>query len=426
MADAHGFPTGEGFTVRRLCAPPAAGAAEPPDLIRVDKGKALSVLANALALLRGDPRLAGCFAYDEMLQAVVLTGPLPGQSAWQPRPLTDVDVGLLQEYLQHNGLPKLAKDAAHQAVDICAHERRFHPVRQYLEGLSWDGSPRVGGWLATYLGAAASTYSAAIGEMFLVAMVARIFQPGCKADYMPVLEGAQGSFKSTACRILGGPWFSDALPDVGQGKDVAQHLPGKWLIEIAEMSAVGRAEAAALKAFITRDTERYRPSYGRREVIQPRQCLFVGTTNKGAYLRDETGGRRFWPVRVGRIDTDRLEADRDQLFAEAVQLFRAGRRWWPDGRFEREHLMPEQEARYEADAWEETIRDWLQGRSRVYVKHVARDALGIETARLGRAEQNRITAALERIGWSRQAKDWRGNIPWRPDHGPLTTTDDFP
>ena len=248
--------------------------------------------------------------------------------------------------------------------------------------------------------------------MFLVSMVARIYEPGCKADHLPVIEGPQGILKSTACSILGGEWFSDNMPEIGAGKDASQHLRGKWLIEVSEMHAMGKAETAQLKAFITRSTERYRPSFGRKEVIEPRQCVFVGTTNRDQYLRDETGGRRFWPVKVNAVDVDALERDRDQLFAEAVASYHRGAAWWPDKDFERQSIIPEQAARYEADVWEEAIAEYVRSKSKVTIGQVARFGLHLETPRLGTAEQRRIAAALEQLNWKRLPKDSEGKRWW--------------
>jgi len=199
---------------------------------------------------------------------------------------------------------------------------------------------------------------------------------------------------------------------------VSQHLNGKWLIEVAEMHAMSRADTAKLKAFLTRDVERYRPSYGRKEVIEPRQCVLIGTTNKDTYLRDETGGRRFWPVKCGTIDVEALAAHRDQIFAEAVHSFHGGVPWWPDKDFEQQHVMPEQAERYEADCWEEIIATYLQVKNRVTVGKIARNALGIANERIGTADQRRIAAALERLDWRRERSggktDWQGKRWWVP------------
>ena len=207
------------------------------------------------------------------------------------------------------------------------------------------------------------------------------------------------------------------MPDISVGKDAQQHLRGKWLIEVAEMHAMNKVDATLLKSFISRQEERYRPSHGRLEVIEPRQTIFIGTTNKSAYLRDETGGRRFWPVKSGTIDIDALTRDRDQLFAEAVALYRTGSKWWPDKDFEREYIAPEQNARYEPDAWEESIGAYLKMNSKVTVLDVAR-ALGIETPRIGTAEANRITRTMERLQWKRELPagktDWQGKRWWIP------------
>ena len=368
-----------------------------------DSKRPIPNLANALIGLGAE--MPDTFAYDAMLRAPMLMQPLEAVEDFEVRVLTDVDVGLVQDRLQHAGLSRLSKDTVHQAVDIRSQQCQYHPVRNYLDSLQWDDTPRL-------------TQLHKIGRMFLISMVARILQPGCKVDHMPVIEGPQGILKSTACQILGDKWFSDSLPDVTAGKDVSQHLRGKWLIEVSEMHAMNRAETAHLKAFITRTTERYRPSYGRKEVIEPRQCVFIGTTNRDTYLRDETGGRRFWPIKARVIDVDALANDRDQLFAEAVVQFLAGARWWPDKNFEQDEIMPQQAARYEADVWEEKISDYLKLKSRVTVGEVAVHGLGFETARIGKADQNRIAAAMEQLRWKRERPDgktdWQGKRWWIP------------
>ena len=379
-----------------------------------EQGNAINNLANAMTAMRCAVELRDCFAMDQMLRAPILVKRLPrGRADDLPRPVRDGDVSLVQEWLQRHELRRLGKDVTHQAVDYRAEEKAFHPVRDYLNSLAWDRTRRLSTWLPVYLGAEMSNYTAGIGTMFLVAMVARVFKPGCKADYMLVLEGPQGARKSTVCMILGGQWFSDNLPDIRSGKDVSQHLNGKWLIEVAEMSALDKAEAAALKAFITRAEERYRPSYGRKEVIEPRQCTFIGTTNKAVYLRDETGGRRFWPAKVGIIDTIALARDRDQLFAEAVHLYRAGKQWWPSADFEAKHIRPQQDSRYEADAWEQAIADWVPGQGdEMTILTVARKALHMDTPKIGTADQRRIAAALEHLGWERAPRQHGGVRRW--------------
>ena len=369
----------------------------------------LPVLHNVLVGIRA--QWPHSLALDEMLCAPLLMQPL-GENDITPRPVTDVDVGIFQEQLQQLGLKRIGKDVCHQAVDMRAAERAFHPIRDYLGGLTWDGTVRMEKLFADYFGAKPGPYVENVGRMFLISMVARIYKPGCKADHMPVIEGPQGVLKSSACAVLAGQWFSDSLPDISLGKEASQHLRGKWLIEVAEMHAMGRAESSLLKSFISRQTERYRPPYGRKEVIEQRQCIFVGTTNKDVYLRDETGGRRYWPVKAGKINIDALARDRDQLFAEAVAAFRDGKQWWPDKDFEREHMVPQQEARYEGDAWEDNIKSFVEEHSRVTIGQLAKNALFIETPRIGTADQRRIAAVLTNLGWSRQPKDGEGRRWW--------------
>jgi predicted P-loop ATPase len=387
---------------------------------RSDSGKIACNIASALIALRSDDGLRGALGFDEMSVLPVLLHEVgePMNVFPQAVPLRDDHEIAIAEYLQNCGLNVSVK-AVHDAVLKRARECAFHPLQRYLRSLVWDGEKRVDVWLTTRLGVELSPYSQVVGRMFLIAMVARAMEPGCKADYMLILEGPQGKEKSTVCAVLGGPYFSDHLPDVRSGKDAQQHLRGKWVIEVTELHPFGKAGAALLKAFISRDTERFRPSYGRHEVIEPRSCVFIGTTNKDSYLGDETGGRRFWPVTTGAIDIDRLIEDRDQLFAEAMQLYQDGERWWPDADFERLTIAPEQEQRYEADAWEEIIgsylrgeRPWLKPQTRVLVSEVAKDALGFDASRIGTADQRRIAAVLARQGWRRGRRTGKDGSRW--------------
>jgi predicted P-loop ATPase len=394
-------------------------------------GKLAPDLANVMVGLRRDPDLHDLLTYDELLRAPVLMKDIADDPSFSPRPLTDADVAQIQEIMQLKGLRKIPKDVMHQAIALRARERPLHPIRDYLDDLQWDGEPRLATWLSAYAGAEQTEYAAAVGRMFIVAMVARIYQPGCQSDYMLILEGEQGELKSSLCRVLAGEqYFDDQLDGIGT-KEASQHLRGKWLLEIAEMHAFNKHESALLKSFVTRRVERYRPPFGRLEVFEPRQCLFIGTTNERGYLKDPTGNRRYWPIACGSIDIDALKRDRDQLFAEAVHRYRAGEQWWPTRDFEREHIAPEQEARQEHDAWEEPVHRWLEdgvtadgvrvGReqplARTTISDLALDALGIHAGRMGTADQRRLAAVLTSLGWRRGKRQKHGRYWEKGDAG---------
>jgi hypothetical protein len=225
-----------------------------------NKTEIASNIGNTILALQQDAALRNVFAFNEMNCTVMVINPLfKTDTAHVVRPISDADIAAVQSYLQWQGLRRLGRDTIHQAIDYRARELSFHPVKDYLNGVEWDRIQRLSSWLSAYLGAEQSEYTMGVGRMFLISMVARIFRPGCKADHMPVLEGEQGILKSTACRTLAGEWFSDSIPDISAGKEVSQHLRGKWLIEVPEMHAMSKAETSLLKSFISRTVERFRP-----------------------------------------------------------------------------------------------------------------------------------------------------------------------
>lgn len=374
--------------------------------------KPLPVLANALTALRHDPRLTRFITYDEMQCSAMIR-----QAAL--RPVSDDDLSDIQERMQRKGLKQMSKETVYDAVESHARDDSFHPLRAEIDSLVWDRRPRLDSWVTAYLGVEANAYSHTVGRLFILSMMARLYKPGCQCDYMLILEGEQGEAKSTACRILAGDaYFSDGMPDLTNDKDSRVHLRGRWLIEIAELHAFSKAESTLLKSFLTRREERYRPPYGRKEVFEPRQCVFIGTSNNERYLRDETGARRFWPLKCGTIRIEGLTRDRDQLLAEARDRFRAGEQYWPDREFEREHIIPEQAARYESDIWTEAIETHLRSTvlNTVTVREVALQALKVEDKMMDGRMEKRIISVLKMAGWRREHTR-KGGI-W---HRPLAT-----
>ncbi len=264
-----------------------------------------------------------------------------------------------------------------------------------------------------YLGAAPSTYAAQVGAKCLIACVARVYSPGCQVDTVVTLEGQQGRGKSTALRILARrpEWFFDSEIDIGS-KEGPQALRGKWIVEIGELAALSKHETTRIKAFVSRRVDSYRPAYARRAADFPRRWAGFGTTNASAYLQDETGNRRWWPVRTGRIDLGALEREADQLWAEAVVRYQQHEPWHVDSSEFATACTEQQEQRVVEDAWEALVVPWLARRvresaaagpgaplPRVSTGDVLCEALGIEPERWGRAEQTRVGIILRRVGW---------------------------
>jgi predicted P-loop ATPase len=341
---------------------------------------------------------------------------VPGTTPGVPRAWRDQDTVLLQYWLQGQGLRTVTAWMVDAAVNAVMHEQAYHPVRDWLEGLRWDGVSRLDTWLARYLGTPQDPYHAHVGRWFLMTMCRRVFEPGCRADYMLVLEGPQGIEKSTLLAQLVGTtaWFSDNMPDIGT-KDASEHLVGRWLIEIAEMDKFDRAESAAMKAFISRTTERYRRAYAKRTGDEPRQCVFAGTVNHRSYLKDETGNRRYWPVAVGRVDLPGLCPVRDQLFAEAWhRAVTLGEQYWPDAMFEDLFIQPEQDARLEADLWEPMVESFLRDKDQVLVHEVVVACVGGGSFHLSTTNRNRVIRIMESLGWKRGPRSHGGKRHWYP------------
>ncbi|RVT95229.1 DNA primase [Rhodovarius crocodyli] len=389
-----------------------------------DKGVPHSNVDNVLLCLALNPELQGLLGFNEFLEEPQILAPPPRMQVTDrpapgpyPRAIRAADIIAIQAYVQRQHLARVTRQTVEDAVYTDAERNRFHPVRQYLDGLSWDGKPRLGHWLRWSFGAEDTPYTREVGAKILIAAVRRIRQPGCKFDTMLILEGLQGAGKSQTVRALfGDAWFTDALPPNLLSKDGSQSLLGVWGVEFAEIEHLIRTDTESLKAFLSRPTERFRPPYGRSFITRGRECVFIGTTNQTDYLRDTTGNRRFWPVACQFASPQWVREVRDQLWAEAAHREAAGEIIWLEEEA-RELAIEQQAERLAGDVWEDRVRKWLDEQRGLRIAHVTvgavlSDGLGIDAARMGKKEEMRAAGILAKEGLVRKQVRVDGKPRW--------------
>lgn len=376
--------------------------------------------------------LRGCFGYNEFARRVDLLKETPWKA--QPGlPVTDMDLQRMRAHLARNhGYETGEKNLVDGMVDV-ANFRRFHPVKEYLNSLKWDGVARLDTWLSKYLGVVQDEegYTAAVGRKTLTAAVARIYEPGIKFDHVLVLEGRQNLGKSGVCKVLGGEWFSDFKMNAGE-KDTVQMMQGKWIVEMAELHTTRTADLDTVKAFLTRATDEARFAYGRLPGAYKRQGIFIATYNPGpdgTYLKDEEN-RRWWPVMCNPVkgrhfDFEGLKSVRDQLWAEAIELYKKGEALTMDTMELQDAATAAQNERRAEHPWAERVGAWLKERDKnvetkadFYTgREVFIGAMGGLDVRYTKREQNDAARAMKELGWEPGGKRRDHELVrgfWRP------------
>jgi predicted P-loop ATPase len=353
-----------------------------------DKDQPLSNTYNACV---ATPQLLpGALHFNEFSQEAMVCWPGESERAWK-----DTDTTRLQVQLQKLGMVSMQPSSVDSAVNLIAHEHAANPIVEYLHGLQWDGTRRLSIWLREVFGTPTNSYHRRAGRNMFIALVARAMQPGCQVDEMLVLEGEQGTLKSSVWRTIGGKYFKELVAN-SHSKDFEQQLLGVWLGEFAELHTLRRAEGARIKQFITNLIDHFRLPWGRRFIDLPRRIVFCGTTNEETdWINDPTGGRRFIPVKVCQApNLEWLREHRDQLFAEAVCLYKANRKW---------HVYPlkavraEQEMRITEDPWADSIAEYLCGRREVTVSEIIGCVLRIPLRDRNEGMLRKVGRSLSRL-----------------------------
>ena len=314
------------------------------------------------------------------------------------RELNDDLIRIVREWVMHQFGFEPGREDLSDVLLAMATKNPFNPIVDYLDALEWDRTERVDALFPRYFGAADGAYERAVGRKLMVAAVRRARQPGAKFDTVPILEGKQGTGKTSALRILGGPWHSDAELGRVDGKDAPAVLQGVWIMELGELTAMNKGEVELLKAFVSRCEDRYRTPYDRHPKTHPRRCVFVGTTNSASYLRDQTGNRRYLPVATTRIDLEGLKRDRDQLWAEANAIEATGE----------DLTLPQdlwaaaterQGDRLVEDPWLDLLRSYLVGQKRISSKELFEAVLDLPYGRQSQTEAKRLSGLMPQLGY---------------------------
>jgi putative DNA primase/helicase len=403
--------------------------------LRVTKaGVIVGCLPNLLEILERDEGLALRIAFNEFDRRVYIREPLPWSRVGVRFPCewdSESDAIEFRVWLNRAyGVTASTLDVE-DAVNGAARRAPYHPVRDYLQcaRAAWDGVNRLSTWLHDYLGVEEDDYSANVGRWWLVSAVARVFQPGAHIRGMLILEGEQYKGKSTALEILGGEWYSDTGISLGN-RDSWTQIQGVWIYEFPELDSLNRADENRAKAFLTSSVDRYRPAFARRVQSFPRETVFAGTTNQGAYLKDVTGGTRFWPVVCEELKARELRRDRDQLWGEAVARYERGERWFP-AKGESDRLAEEVERREIGDAWVEYILDYVDAperrlRNAFTARELLNSGLGLQAYQIRAPENARIGRLMQGLGWRsdrRTVEGLRVRVYIRPGAPPASAAE---
>lgn len=370
-------------------------------------GSPVPNMDNVIRILQTVEHFQKNIWFDTFHQNFYTTWPTGRKRIWEEH-----DFLLLTLFIQRQlGMSNIVEANVRQGFLAFARTNTKNEPKDWMDSLQWDKVPRVELFAVDALSSEDNEYTRAVSKNFWVSMVARIFSPGCKADNMVILEGPQGSKKSSVLAAIGGDWFSEISEDPGS-KDFLIALQGKLLLEVAELDSFYKADFNTIKKMLSCRSDRFRMPYSRTIEEFPRSCIFAGSTNDFEYIKDQTGGRRFWPISVGKIDLDYINTMREQLFAEAVYLYKNKTTWWE---------MPystsaEQEKRRASDAWEATLQEWLNqnkheaSQKKYLLSSIASSVFGVSIDRLEKRTQMRIAQILRRVGATKELD--RRTVVW--------------